>query len=720
MGLIRFQDVTKQFGGRVVLDGVSVEISSSEHVGLVGPNGAGKSTLLRLINGTLTPDIGSVTLSKGMHVGTLEQEPRMDPTATLHDEVLSVFAEVLALEARMEALTQEIAAAGAGGAEVELLLAEYDRVRERFETAGGYRYESRLGEILGGLGFGPADAKLPVSALSGGQRCRAALAKLLLDESEFLLLDEPTNHLDIDAVRWLEKFLAGHHGGALIISHDRYLLDRACDRILEIDRGRVISYPGNYSNFVRTRDTRRLTQQREFEKDREFIEKERDFIARHMGSQRTAEARGRRTRLERRIRDGEFELDRPHEAQTLRLRFGDGRADPAAGHTILEIKGLSKGYDGRPLFDDLTLRLDASRRLGITGPNGVGKTTLLNILTGRTKADRGEFALSRHATLGWFGQDARELDPDITIVQALTEVRPDLTEATARSLAGGFLFSGEDAFKTIGQLSGGEQSRVRLLRLMLGNPNVLILDEPTNHLDIASREVLEAALCDFTGTIIAVSHDRYFLDRVCGQLLVLRPDGWALHRGNYTTYIESLEAAAAGASDQRSAGGVRGGGDGRGVDRVRGEGDAKGLGGLAARDDAADRDSRGSDRASDDMGRRAATRGGGGGGTQGGGASGGSAGGTGGGSAAGTGGGGSGGARPRRVNPQARKSRFAAMSTPELEAFIETQEQRIAELNERFGDPALYQDRDAASRLEAELHAARGELEQAEEEWAGR
>ena len=656
MGLIRFQDVTKQFGGRVVLDGVSVEISSSEHVGLVGPNGAGKSTLVRLINGTIPPDIGSVTLSKGMHVGTLEQEPRMNPAATLHDEVLSVFADVLALEARMEQLTQEIAAAGESGNDAAALLTEYDRVRERFETAGGYRYESRLGEILGGLGFRPEDAGLPVQALSGGQRCRAALAKLLLDESEFLLLDEPTNHLDIDAVRWLEKFLAGHHGGALIISHDRYLLDRACDRILEIDRGRVLSYPGNYSNFVRTRETRRLTQQREFEKDRDFIESERDFIARHIGSQRTAEARGRRTRLERRIRDGEFELARPNEAQTLKLRFGDGRADPATGHTILEVKELTKGYETRPLFAELSLRLDAGQRLGITGPNGVGKTTLLNILAGRIRADRGEFVFSRHATVGYFGQDARDLDPQLTIVQTLTQLRPDLNEAAARSLAGRFLFSGEDAFKTIGQLSGGEQSRVRLLRLMLDSPNVLILDEPTNHLDIASREVLEEALADFSGTIIAVSHDRYFLDRICGQLLVLRPDGWTLHRGNYTTYIESLEAAAAGVGD----------------------GEARATG--------------------------AAVR-----------------------SAAATGGaagepvrGGTDCARPRRVNPQARKSRFAAMSTPELESFIEQQERRIAGLNERFGDPALYQDREAAGRLEAELAAARGELEQAEQEWAGR
>lgn len=552
MGLIRLQNVHKQFGERILLDNVTLELNSGQRVGLVGPNGAGKTTLFKLVAGIAAPDSGTVTVSRGMKIGYLPQEPEVSPDRTLHDEVMSAFSDILAIEQRMHEISERMSRTPPG-AELEDLMREYDRVNARFVAAGGYSYEQRLGEILGGLGFSETDYALPVTALSGGQKCRAALARLLLDDSEFLLLDEPTNHLDIDAVRWLERFLTQHGGGAVIVSHDRYLLDRVADCILELDRARLFAYPGNYSNYTRTREVRRLTQLREFEKDQEFIAKEREFIARHMGSQRTAEAKGRLTRLERRIADGEFVMEKPAHRERVRFQF-DG-ADPGllAGRDIVEISGLSKTFDQKRLFSDLSLRIGAGQRLGITGPNGTGKTTLLRILLDRVKPDGGEVRWNGKAVVGYFAQDAADLHFELTIVQEIQTIRPDMLESHVRAFAALFLFRQDDPFKRIRALSGGEQSRVRLMKLILKSPNVLIMDEPTNHLDIPSREVLEDALSDFPGTLIAVSHDRYFLDRMCNRLLVIRPEGWTLHQGNYSSYIEALEAERA-AQESRNTG----------------------------------------------------------------------------------------------------------------------------------------------------------------------
>ena len=541
MGLIRVQNVTKQFGGQVVLNDVSVEFSTGHVVGLVGPNGAGKTTLFKLITGQLAPDLGTVTLSKGLEVGYLPQEPDVAEGQTLHDEVLSVFADVLALEQKLQGISEQMAAQPAGPA-LDELMQQYDRTTARFEAAGGYTYEQRLGEILGGLGFSQADYKLPMAALSGGQKCRAALAKLLLQESQFLLLDEPTNHLDIDAVRWLEKFLAGHHGGAVIVSHDRYLLDRLAERIVEVEGARLRSFPGNYTNYVQTKAVRQLTQDRQFVNDRAFIQKEREFIAKHMGKQRTAEAKGRLKRLERRLAAGEFTLERTSQREKIKIRFGEADRQVTAGKDVLSVRGLSKAYGEKRLFTDLSLTVPAGSRLGITGPNGTGKTTLLKIVLGQVRADAGEFDLDVKASVGYYAQEATELDPNRTVVQEILTVRQEWLESHARSYAARFLFRGEDPFKRVSQLSGGEQSRVRLMKIILANPNLLILDEPTNHLDIASREVLEEALLEFPGTIIAVSHDRYFLDRICDHLLVMRSNEHALYDGNYSYYIRQVEA----------------------------------------------------------------------------------------------------------------------------------------------------------------------------------
>jgi len=539
MGTLRLENVTKQFGGRVVLDDVSLELHDGEIVGLVGPNGAGKTTIFRLILRRFEPDMGRVTYSKGLRVGYLPQEPELDSASTLHDEVMSAFDEILALEQRMEALSHQIAATQDHAARKELM-SQYDKLDMQFVAAGGYTFEQRLDEILSGLGFSKDQYKLPVAALSGGQKCRVALAQLLLQDSSMLLLDEPTNHLDIEAVGWLETFLKTQHpGGAAIISHDRYLLDRVADRIVAVENGKLTSYPGNYSNYVKTRELRKLTQERQFEKDQEFIAKEREFIAKHMGSQRTNEAKGRRTRLERRLAAGEFTLARPTEKARLKLEFD---AEVREGRTLLRVRGVSKAFGARRLFEEVGLELTAGQRLGITGPNGTGKSTLLKIIVGQVAPDAGTFELATPLTLGYYAQEAADLDPGHSIIQELMLARPDLLEASARNVLGRFQFRGDDVFKRVGSLSGGEQSRLRLIKLILSMPQLLILDEPTNHLDIDAREALEDALLDYPGAILVVSHDRYFLDRIIEKLLVMRSGSHKLYNGNYTMFSEQCAA----------------------------------------------------------------------------------------------------------------------------------------------------------------------------------
>lgn len=541
MAAINVKGITKQFGTQVVLHDVSAEIHSGETVGLVGANGAGKTTLFRLITGELTPDFGSITIARGVEVGLLRQQPDIDLSRSLHDEVGSVFAELLELEQRLHALAEEIAARSEDP-ELPELLERYDRLNNQFIAAGGHTFETSLNEILGGLGFAPSDYGRPLSVMSGGQRCRAALAKLLLQDASLLLLDEPTNHLDIDAVRWLEKFLAGHHGGAVIISHDRYLLDRVCDRIIEVERGRTSSFPGNYSNYARTRELRALTLERQHEKDATFIEKERAFIAKHLAGQRSNEAKGRRTRLERRLAAGEFVTDAPRHRKTTRLSFDTSAAAPGL---VLRCDELEMGFGERPLFRGLNLQVQAGDRIGITGPNGTGKTTLLRIILGELPPTAGEWWLDPRRSLGYYAQDERYLKPERTVLEEIRTIRPEMSEERARGLLGHYLFSGDDVFKPLGALSGGEQSRVRLASLILQSPDVLVLDEPTNHLDIPSREALEEALDEFEGAIIVVSHDRYFLDRIVDRLLVIRPTEHAIYNGNYSFYLEQYEQAKA-------------------------------------------------------------------------------------------------------------------------------------------------------------------------------
>lgn len=537
MALVTIQNVTKQFGTQIVLDKASMDLHAGQTVGLVGANGAGKTTLFRMIAKEFPPDLGTVTTARGTEIGYLKQEPNLRLDCTLHDEVGSVFADLLDLEHRLHKLSAELAE-GHDGPDFQRLMTDYDRLHEQFVAAGGHTFEQRLNEILGGLGFEPADYDRSMSVMSGGERCRAALAKMLLEDKQLLLLDEPTNHLDIDAVRWLEKFLGAHRGGAVIISHDRYLLDRLCDRIVEVANRRATNYPGNYTNYAETKARLELTQERDHEKHTTFIAKERDYIARHLAGQRSQQAKGRRTRLERQLAAGELVTDLPQRKARTKLDFGDKEA--FAG-TVLRCDDLAMSFGETTLFRDLTFQVRGGERLGITGPNGTGKTTLLRVLLGQHQPTGGTFEFARRLKIAYYAQDTAALDPTRTLVEEIRSIRPEFLDGAARDYLARFLFRGQDAFKLIGSLSGGEQSRVRLAGLMLSTPDVLFLDEPTNHLDIPSREVLEEALSDFSGTVITVSHDRYFLDRVVDRLLVMRREGCRHFAGNYSFYIEQLD-----------------------------------------------------------------------------------------------------------------------------------------------------------------------------------
>jgi ATP-binding cassette subfamily F protein 3 len=653
MGSIRLQNVTKQFGPQVVLADVSLELRTGQVAALVGANGAGKTTLFRLIAGELTPDSGSVTRSKGLEVAYLPQEPDLAAGGTLHAAVAEAFADLLGLERKIETLSEAIAAEP-DAARVEAAMARYDRLRARFEAAGGYQLEQRLHEVLGGLGFVPADYELPVTALSGGQKCRAALAKLLLQAATasgegppFLLLDEPTNHLDIDAVRWLEKFLSGHQGGAVIISHDRYLLDRLAQRTIEVATtpagGQVRSYAGNYSAYVQARELRRLTAQRQYEQDQAFIAKEQAFIAKHIAAQRTEVAKGRRTRLARRLEAGEFTLEKPAELDTVKMRFAATARQARRGKELVRLAGLRKQYGAKRLFADLDLTICAGERLGITGPNGTGKTTLLRIVLGQVRPDAGTVYRNPSARIGYFAQEAADLDPEKRVVDEILARRPDFLERDARHYAARFLFTGEDPFKKVGQLSGGEQSRVRFMKLILAAPDVLVLDEPTNHLDIPAREALEEALDDFGGTVVTVSHDRYFLDQIVDKLLVMRADSVRLYPGNYSYYLAQIE-------QQKAAGEAA-----RAASRKKGV-----TASTAVR------------------------------------------------------------VKPKKKVAGRPDSPLAKLTLAELEAYITQREQRLASVQERFGDAKLYRDATAVSELRAEYETLRAELAAAEAAWLER
>jgi ATP-binding cassette, subfamily F, member 3 len=517
---------------------VSFQIAEREHIALVGANGAGKSTVLRIIAGLEYPSTGSIVRASGLQVTYLPQEARFTSERTVRAEARLAFAHVLQTGDRMREIEHSMGEAGE--IELEGLLQEYDRLQARFEAAGGYDVEHRTDEVLSGLGFDEEQVDEPVNQLSGGQKTRIALAKALLADPDLLLLDEPTNHLDLEMLEWLESFLRGWGGACLIVSHDRYFLDRVTTRTLDLAFGRLEDYPAPYTRFLKLREERTARRLKEYEEQQAFIARTEEFIRKYKAGQRAREAKGRQTRLDRLER-----MERPQELQELNIRMG---AAFRSGRTVLSSTPLQAGYvvrndDGTSTTAVLVrtpeLSIERGERVGLIGPNGSGKTTLLRTFTGELPALKGRYELGTNVKLGYYAQAHEQLPGEGTPLSAILHAEP-MSEEAARNYLGRFLFSGDDVYKRIDALSGGERSRLALALLLLQHANFLVLDEPTNHLDVSARENLEEMLAGFDGTILFVSHDRYFIDRIATRIWAIGDGTIKSYLGNYTDYQRQL------------------------------------------------------------------------------------------------------------------------------------------------------------------------------------
>lgn len=534
MSLLSASNLSKLFGPDEIFSGVSVEIPHGGRIALVGPNGAGKTTLIHILIGHDSPDSGSVAVARGTRIGYLPQRPQLSGAQTLHAEALSAFAALREMEAELSRMEHALA----DGSADDETLHRYGELQEKFEMGGGYTYEQRIKTVLHGLGFMPQDYDKPLTKLSGGQQTRALLARLLLEAPDLLVLDEPTNHLDIAAVEWLEGYLKDFPGAVLVVSHDRYFLDAVAQTVWELDFGSLETYRGNYSHYAQQREERHERLLKEYEAQQEFIAKEEDYIRRNIAGQNTRQAKGRLKRLERLKRDGI--IQRPRRRQNFHLRINNsGRS----GDRVLKTTNLAVGYPDAPapLFIAPDMQLMRGEVAALIGPNGAGKSTFLKTILGQLPPLSGEVKIGASVQIGYFAQAHEGLNPDASILDEVMSVK-EMLPAEARNYLGMFLFQGDDVFRPISTLSGGERGRVALAKLALAGANFLMLDEPTNHLDIASQEILQNVLADFNGTILLVSHDRYLIDALATQIWALSPGELTVFKGTYQEYVAWREA----------------------------------------------------------------------------------------------------------------------------------------------------------------------------------
>ncbi|HSI34602.1 MAG TPA: ABC-F family ATP-binding cassette domain-containing protein [Tepidisphaeraceae bacterium] len=537
MPIATLTHIEKTFGQRTLFDKLNLNVYRGERIGLIGDNGAGKTSLFKALVGELPLDAGAASTNKSIKVGYLRQDPQFDAANTVIDEAELAFAELHDLAHRLRDLEHEMA--HLQGDELEKVLGKYTAVQAQFDLAGGHAWRHKLEATLHGVGLEESIWEQPVGTLSGGQKSRLALAKLLIAAPDLLLLDEPTNHLDLAAIEWLERYLNDFSGAVVLISHDRFLLDRVCNRICWLVGGRIKSYKGNYSAFVQQRELEELSQALAFVQQQADDEKQQEFIRRFQAGQRSKEARGRLTRLTRFLKSDEVVAAVGQQKQ-INLKLS---TDQRAGDNVLAVRELSKAYDGKVLWRDIVFQVKRGERIGVIGPNGAGKTTLLEVVMGRRDADAGDVRWGANLNIGYYDQKLglEEFDPENTVMDEVLGDR-QVSGQELRNVLATMLFRGNDVEKKIAMLSGGERARVRLAQLLLDKPNVLLLDEPTNHLDIASREALENSLSGFEGTIFCVSHDRYFLDKIARRLLVLDPPGVMSFDGNYTQWNAKLAA----------------------------------------------------------------------------------------------------------------------------------------------------------------------------------
>ena len=527
--------ISKAFEEKIIVDNGSFHIEDHEKAALVGPNGAGKSTILKMIVGEVPTDSGNVILTRGKTLGYLAQHQNMDSSNSIYDEVKSAKAHLIAMEEQLRKIELELK--DLSSSELASRMETYNRLTAAFERENGYAYESEITGVLKGLGFQEDEFSRPVSTLSGGQKTRVSLGKLLLTKPDILLLDEPTNHLDLNSITWLETYLLNYTGAVLIVSHDRYFLNRIVTKVIEVEAGQVMTYLGNYSDFSYKKKQLRearlkeyLNQQQEIKHQEAVIEKLRSFNREK--SIKRAESREKMlNKIER--------IEKPQEINTdIHLTL---TPSVVSGNDVLSIEHLSKAFPPQQLFSDVSFEIKRGEHVAIIGDNGTGKTTLLKILNGLVEADQGSFTLGTNVHIGYYDQEHHVLHMEKTIFDEISDDYPSLTNTEIRNMLAAFLFTGDDVFKLIGDLSGGERGRVSLAKLMLSEANFLVLDEPTNHLDIASKEILEHALNDYTGTLLYVSHDRYFINQTATRILDLVNQKFVNYIGNYDYYLEKKE-----------------------------------------------------------------------------------------------------------------------------------------------------------------------------------
>lgn len=533
MIILSAQHIAKSFGVNAVLRDVSLTVQQGDRIGLVGVNGCGKSTLMRILAGLDAQDGGEISLVRGLRVGYLAQQNMVTSGETVWNELQKVYEQVFAMEKKLRELEDEMAHAHTDAQRFAQLSADYDRLTQRFEEADGYSWKSMVSGVLNGLGFKPAQYDQCVDSLSGGEQTRLCLARLLLQKPDLLLLDEPTNHLDMETLQWLENYLAAYKGSVLVISHDRYFLDHVCTGIVEILMGSSEQYNGNYTRYIALRQERFESRMRAYEIQQKEIERQQAIIARYRMFNREKSIRAAESR--EKALDRMEKLEKPVDERAIRFSF---EARRRTGEDVLQLTEISKSFGEKHLFHDLTLRVRAGDRVALIGPNGVGKSTLIKIIVGEELPDTGFIRYGSNVDIGYYDQHQSTLHADKTALDEIWDRFPQMEQSNVRGALGMFLFTGDDVFKPIHTLSGGEKGRVALTALMLRKDNLLLLDEPTNHLDMDSREVLEDALTDFGGTIITVSHDRYFINRIANRIIEMQPDGVTEYIGNYDDYIE--------------------------------------------------------------------------------------------------------------------------------------------------------------------------------------
>lgn len=533
MIILSAQHIAKSFGVNAVLRDVSLTVQQGDRIGLVGVNGCGKSTLMRILAGLDAQDGGEISLVRGLRVGYLAQQNMVTSGETVWNELQKVYEQVFAMEEKLRELEDEMAHAHTDVQRFAQLSADYDRLTQRFEEADGYSWKSMVSGVLNGLGFKPAQYDQCVDSLSGGEQTRLCLARLLLQKPDLLLLDEPTNHLDMETLQWLENYLAAYKGSVLVISHDRYFLDHVCTGIVEILMGSSEQYNGNYTRYIAQRQERFESRMRAYEIQQKEIERQQAIIARYRMFNREKSIRAAESR--EKALDRMEKLEKPVDERAIRFSF---EARRRTGEDVLQLTEISKSFGEKHLFHDLTLRVRAGDRVALIGPNGVGKSTLIKIIVGEEQPDNGFIRYGSNVDIGYYDQHQSTLHADKTVLDEIWDRFPQMEQSNVRGALGMFLFTGDDVFKPIHTLSGGEKGRVALTALMLRKDNLLLLDEPTNHLDMDSREVLEDALADFGGTIITVSHDRYFINRIANRIIEMQPDGVTEYIGNYDDYIE--------------------------------------------------------------------------------------------------------------------------------------------------------------------------------------